>query len=161
MWVKDSGVFSSWTSNNSKKNDENEWIILKLPIITYDITNINSQMTNFKLSNTNKFSRMIVALPIEQIGYNLKISQIINQLWSSFLIKINKIVETTEVSSQWIIMHEPQDRRSHETARSESSTSCCTNPMSIFIMPSSSSKDNKIESASVHQWTLSTIEQHF
>lgn len=80
MRVKDSGVFSSWTSNNSKKNDENEWIILKLPIITYDITNINSQMTNFKLSNTNKFSRMIVALPIEQIGYNLKISQIINQL---------------------------------------------------------------------------------
>lgn len=78
--MKDSGVFSSWTSNNSKKNDENEWIILKLPIITYDITNINSQMTNFKLSNTNKFSRMIVALPIEQIGYNLKISQIINQL---------------------------------------------------------------------------------
>lgn len=78
--MKDSGVFSSWTSNNSRKNDENEWIILKLPIITYDITNINSQMTNFKLSNTNKFSRMIVALPIEQIGYNLKISQIINQL---------------------------------------------------------------------------------
>lgn len=78
--MKDSGVFSSWTSNNSRKNDGNEWIILKLPIITYDITNINSQMTNFKLSNTNKFSRMIVALPIDQIGYNLKISQIINQL---------------------------------------------------------------------------------
>lgn len=78
--MKDSGVFSSWTSNNSRKNDGNERIILKLSTITHDIINISSQITNFKLSNTNKFSRMIVALPIEQIGYNLKISQIINQL---------------------------------------------------------------------------------
>lgn len=57
--MKDSGVFSSWISNNSKKNDGNEWIILKLATITHDITDINSdslQIANFKLSNTNKLS---------------------------------------------------------------------------------------------------------
>lgn len=57
--MKDSGVFSSWISDNSKKNDGNEWIILKLATITHDITDISSdslQIANFKLSNTNKLS---------------------------------------------------------------------------------------------------------
>lgn len=57
--MKDSGEFSSWISNNSKKNDGNGWMILKLPTITHDIIDISSdsfQIANFKLSNTNKLS---------------------------------------------------------------------------------------------------------